>query len=94
MLEEKAQKEDAEANVPPFRAIEVPPEVKIPMYDQLIAEQEQRRQLVKQMSVQMTLANEKPFSFYNKYPKRAQTPEARQFPAFVASEVPAHTYER
>lgn len=59
----------------------------------MLAEQEQRRQLVKEMSVQMTLANEKPFSFYKKYEKRAQTPPARH-PDFVATEVPAHTYER
>ena len=86
-------KEIAEACVPPFQAKEVPPECKIPLYDHMLAEQEMRRKIVKEMSVQMTLANEKPFSFYNKQPKRASTPPAR-YPDFVATEVPEHTYER
>ena len=93
MVQEKKWKDEEELNKPPFQAIEVPPECKIPLYDHMLAEQEQRRQLVKELSVQMTLANEKPFSFYNKYEKRAQTPPAR-YPDFVATDVPDHTYER
>ena len=47
-----------------FKAKPMPPEVKIPMFDLIMKEQEERRIKVKEHSEAITKSLEKPFSFY------------------------------
>ncbi|KAL4462723.1 hypothetical protein ABPG74_000553 [Tetrahymena malaccensis] len=48
-----------------FKPKEIPESVKIPnLFEQIMDENEKRREIVRQTSKQMTLQNEKPFSFY------------------------------
>lgn len=63
MLEEKEKDTEEQLKIK-FEAKPVPPEVIIPLYDQIMQEQEERRKQVKEQSIAITKASEKPFSFY------------------------------
>jgi len=78
MILEK-ESEEAEILNFRFRAKSVPAIVAMPMFDQIIQEQEQRRAQVKKELVAITKLNEAPFSFYlrdqNKTPPKVANPE-------------------
>ena len=77
MLLEKEQVELEPLNVH-FQANTVPAHVKVPLYDQIMREQEERRERVRQESKAMTSATENPFSFYQRDVEKflARTDEA------------------
>ncbi|CAG9312348.1 unnamed protein product [Blepharisma stoltei] len=88
MLEEK-EKEIKESIKITYKATPVPPEVKIPRYEQIMKEQEERRMQVKQNSIAITKANEQPFSFYYRDLTKTK-PEPAEMPkhVFTANPVP------
>ena len=47
-----------------FRAKEVPPTNQPGLFDKIMAQNEERRQEVKERSAELTKAREKPFNFY------------------------------
>ena len=63
MLENDEKKIDDELK-DKFKAKPVPPEVKIPMYEHIMKEQEERRLKLKEHFEAITKSLEKPFSFY------------------------------
>ena len=63
MMEKDEQKIDAELKNK-FKAQPVPAEVKIPMYQQIMKEQEERRLTLKEHFEAITKSLERPFSFY------------------------------
>lgn len=66
-LKEMLQAEDEEIDkelLNKFKAKPVPPEVKIPMYDRIMKEQEDRRVTLKARFEAITKSLERPFSFY------------------------------
>jgi len=88
MLEQK-EKDIKESIKITYKATPVPPEVKIPLYEQIMKEQEARRMQVKQNSIAITKANEKPFSFYYRDLTKTK-PEPAEMPkhVFTANPVP------
>lgn len=89
MLEEKEQQTEESIKIK-FEAKPVPPEVIIPLYDQIMQEQETRRRQVKEQSIAMTKASEKPFSFYYRDQEKSKLPAENHEPgySFKANPVP------
>ena len=90
MLEEKEQ-QVKEVTTCTYKAKPVPPEVKIPLFEQIMREQEERRCQVKKESVALTKAMEKPFSFYFRDLLKSQKqpqPLNESQPVFHANPVP------
>lgn len=72
-----------------YKAKPVPPEVIIPLFEQIMKEQEAKRLQVKANSIEITKANEKPFSFYYRDLTKTK-PEPQELPkhVFTANPVP------
>ena len=72
MLDDKKQQELKISNHV-FRAKSVPSNVLIPLFDEIMKAQQEKREKVKRESVAITKMNERPFEFYirdlNKTPK-------------------------
>jgi hypothetical protein len=97
MLEERRIEEDNCLNHQ-FRANPIPLSTTMPRYETIKTENEARRSDVKRMSVALTKAREKPFSFYARdkdfYVNRAKAADAhipetmQNIPAFKATPIP------
>ncbi|KRX05947.1 hypothetical protein PPERSA_01025 [Pseudocohnilembus persalinus] len=79
MVQEINNKEEEVLNYK-FRANKVPIETKIPMYDNLVSKQKEKRQITHQNSVKITQQNQNPFSFYERdmWKKRQKIQEINQ----------------
>jgi len=88
MVEEKVKEEEDALNFK-FRANPLPAYVKVPMYNALVKAQEEKRMDVVEKSKQITLANQKPFSFAERDAnKEKPLPKEESFQQFKANPVP------
>ncbi|CAD8106877.1 unnamed protein product [Paramecium primaurelia] len=94
MLDEKKRNNSFKS----FKAKEIPQIVKQDgLYEKIINDNEKRREEVKKNSVQMTLKNERPFSFYrrdqnsSKKPRKKYWEEREKF-VFKAKAIPWHVH--
>ena len=80
MIEEvEKKKQEPYSKKNRFKAKKVPAHVKKPLFDQIMRDNEERRQKVKQNSIAITLEREKPFTFYNR-DKNKKGPKMKEDP--------------
>ncbi|KAL4505306.1 hypothetical protein ABPG72_016373 [Tetrahymena utriculariae] len=82
-----------------FKPKEIPESVKIPnLFEQIMEENQKRREIVRQTSQQMTLQNEKPFSFYYRDMDKEKVYKRpyweRQNFVFRANAIPKHVTQK
>jgi len=90
MVEEKSKEEEDALNFK-FKANPLPAYVKVPMYNALVKAHEERRMDVVEKSKQITLANQKPFSFAERDAnKEKPVHKEESFQQFKANPVPQY----
>ena len=88
MLREKEKKVVEETAVT-FKANDIPRTTKEPLYQRILARNEQRRSEVRRLSLALTKQREKPFSFYERDKNKVRVESVgMEWPQFRANKIP------